>query len=130
MSDSEKSKDPQNLPRLVCAFAGLFALAVPAFALVAGARLQPALGEIVIRGVGNGDAASASVVILDSCRVASWALLAVGVAAALSLFSLMRKNSAAGTLHGAGRIALALALTGALSAFYLTALLFAVALSA
>lgn len=129
MSDSEKSKDPQNLPRLVCAFAGLFALAVPAFSLIAGTRLHSALSEIVFRSVGPGDTASASVVILDSCRFASWALLAVGVIAAISLFALMRKNSSAGTLNGAGRITLALTLTGALSAFYLAALLFAVALS-
>lgn len=56
-------------------------------------------------------------------------MLGVGVLAAISLFLLMRKNSDAGTLHGAGRIVLALGAVGALSAFYLAALLFAAAIS-
>lgn len=129
MSDTEKSTDSEKLPRLVCAFAGLFALAVPAFSILAGTRLQAALGEIVLRNLGGNETAGLSAAILDSCRPASWVLLVVGVVAAISLFSLMRKNSTAGTLVGAGRIAIALTLTGALSVFYLTAMLFAVALS-
>lgn len=129
MSESEKPENPKNLPRLVCAFAGLFALAVPAFSVIVGARAQSALGEIVLNNLGPLETASLSVVILDACKVTSWALLIVGAIAALSLFALMRKNSSADTLIGAGRITLALGATGALSAFYLAALVFAAALS-
>ena len=130
MSESEKQKEPENLPRVVCAFAGFFAFAVPAFSVLAGARAQSALGEIVTSGFrADVSSSSLSVVVLDSCRPASWALLAVGFVAALSLFALMRGNSRAGTLLGAGRIVVALGLTGALSAFYLAAQIFAVALS-
>lgn len=129
MSESEKPENPKNLPRLVCAFAGLFALAVPAFSVIVGARVQSALGEIVLNNLGPLETASLSVVILDACKITSWALLIVGAIAALSLFALMRKNSSADTLIGAGRITLALGATGALSAFYLAALVFAAALS-
>ena len=130
MSDSEKQKEPENLPRVVCAFAGFFAFAVPAFSVLAGARAQSALGEVVMNALRPDATASPfSCAVLDACRPASWALLAVGFVAALSLFALMRGNSRAGTLHGAGRIVVALGLTGALSAFYLAAQIFAVALS-
>lgn len=130
MSNSEKPVEPENLPRLVCAFAGLFALAIPAFSVVAGARTQAVLGEIVMSRLRAGEANSVAVAILDACKPASWTLLSVGVVAAASLFLLIPKNSAAGTLNGAGRITLALGLTGALSVFYLAALIFAVVLPA
>lgn len=129
MSNPEKPVEPKNLPRLVCAFAGLFALAMPAFAVMVGAGTQAALGEIAMRQRYADAVNSVSVSILDACQIASWGLLAVGVIAAVSLFLLMRKNSAAGTLHGAGRITLALAGTGALSVFYLAALIYAAAFS-
>lgn len=130
MSDSEKQKEPENLPRLVCAFAGFFALAVPAFSVLAGARAQSALVDIAMRDVYARDELPAlSQGILDACRPASWALLAIGIVAALSLFALMRKNSRAGTLVGGGRIVVALGLTAMLSAFYLAAQIFAVALT-
>lgn len=128
MSEPEKPVKSENLSRVVCAFAGLFALAIPAFSVIAGARTQSALGEIVIRNT-RGEADAVSVFILDACQIASWCVLGVGVLAAISLFLLMRKNSDAGTLNGAGRIVLALGAAGALSAFYLAALLFAVAIS-
>ncbi len=130
MSDSEKQKEPENLPRLVCAFAGFFALAVPAFSVLAGARAQSALVDVAMRDVYARDELPAlSQGILDACAPASWALLAIGIVAALSLFALMRKNSRAGTLVGAGRIVVALGLTAMLSAFYLAAQIFAVALT-
>ncbi len=130
MSDSEKQKEPENLPRLVCAFAGFFALAVPAFSVLAGARAQSALVDVAMRNVYARDELPAlSQWILDACAPASWALLAIGIVAALSLFALMRKNSRAGTLVGAGRIVVALGLTAMLSAFYLAAQIFAVALT-
>ncbi|MBP3302207.1 MAG: hypothetical protein J6L64_03620 [Opitutales bacterium] len=129
MSNSEKPVEPKALPRLVCAFAGLFALAIPAFSVTVGAGTQAALGEITMRQSYADTVNPVSVAILDACQIASWGLLAVGVIAALSLFSLMRKNSSAGTLRGAGRITLALAGTGALSAFYLAALIYAAAFS-
>ncbi len=131
MSDPEKQKEPENLPRLVCAFAGFFALAVPAFSVLAGARAQSALGEVVMNGAyAYGEVPALTQVILDACRPASWALLAIGIIAALSIFALMRRNSRAGTLIGSGRIVVALGLTGTLSAFYLAAQIFAVALTA
>jgi hypothetical protein len=129
MSNSEKPVEPKNLPRLVCAFAGLFALAMPAFAVMVGAGTQTALGEIAMRQSYADAVNSVSVAILDACQIASWCLLAVGVIAAISLFLLIPKNNRAGTLHGTGRITLALAGTGALSVFYLAALIYAVAFS-
>lgn len=129
MSNSEKPVEPKNLPRLVCAFAGLFALAMPAFAVMVGAGTQAALGELVVRNVYADAPDFASVTILDFCQAASWGLLAVGAIAAISLFLLIPKNNKAGTLHGTGRITLALAGTGALSVFYLAALIYAVAFS-
>lgn len=129
MSDLENTKEPKNLPRIVCAFAAFFALGVPGFSVIVGARLQSALSEIVARSVGPFETTSWPVAILDACRVSSWALLIIGLIAAGSLFALMRKNSDAGSLLGAGRITLVLGMTGALSAFYLAALLFAVAFS-
>lgn len=126
----EPKQKTDGTPRLVCAFSGFFALAVPAFSVIVGARLHPALTEVVARGVrADGDAAIAGT-ILDVCEPTSWILLTIGVIAAISLFALMRKNSTAGTLVGAGRISLLLTLTGALSAFYLAALLFAAAFAA
>ena len=128
MSDSEKPVEPKNLPRIVCAFAGLFALAIPAFSVIAGARTQAALGEVVIRNT-YANVNTMSVFILDTCKIASWCVLGIGIIAAISLLLLMRKNSEAGTLNGAGRIVLALSSVGALSVFYLASLLFAAAIS-
>ena len=128
MSDSEKPVEPKNLPRIVCAFAGLFALAIPAFSVIAGARTQAALGEIVIRNT-YANVNTMSVFILDTCKIASWCVLGIGFIAAISLLLLMRKNSEAGTLNGAGRIVLVLSSVGALSVFYLASLLFAAAIS-
>lgn len=135
MSEPEKEVakgKADRVPRLVCAFSALFAIAVPAFAVIVGVRLQPVLAEMIVRcgriGGGEGGAVTAAK-ILDACEPASWLLLVVGVAAAVVLFALMRKNSTAGTLDGAGTIAILLTLSGALSAFYLAAMLFAVALS-
>ena len=131
MDETEKQKNaPKTLPRTLCAFAGFFAFAVPAFAVAAGTRVHASLAEIAARNAaGVPESFSPAAAILDSCGVASWALFAVGAAAALWLFALMRKNAAPGTLTGAGRIVAALTLTGALSSFYLAALLFAIALS-
>ena len=128
MSDSEKPVEPKNLPRIVCAFAGLFALAIPAFSVIAGVRTQAALGEIVIRNT-YANVNTMSVFILDTCKIASWCVLGIGFIAAISLLLLMRKNSEAGTLNGAGRIVLVLSSVGALSVFYLASLLFAAAIS-
>ena len=108
MDETEKQKNaPKTLPRTLCAFAGFFAFAVPAFAVAAGTRVHASLAEIAARNAaGDPDSFSPA-----------------------ALFALMRKNAAPGTLTGAGRIVAALTLTGALSSFYLAALLFAVALS-
>lgn len=129
MSDSREPVEPKNLPRLICAFAGLFALAIPAFSVIVGSRTQSALGELVLQNISGQDANTVSVYILDTCGIASWSVLGIGLVAAISLFLLMRKNSVAGTLNGAGRIVLALGLASAVSVFYLAALLFAAALS-
>lgn len=134
MSDAQTQKEPENLPRVICAFSGLFALGVPAFSVIVGAKLQPALAQLaesrVFADSGSAPADAPAFWILNACGAISWALLAIGVLAAVSLFALMRKNSSAGTLRGAGRVALMLGLTSALSAFYLAALVFAAAFCA
>ena len=41
MDETEKQKNaPKTLPRTLCAFAGFFAFAVPAFAVAAGTRVD------------------------------------------------------------------------------------------
>ncbi|HIV04967.1 MAG TPA: hypothetical protein IAC75_07480, partial [Candidatus Spyradosoma merdigallinarum] len=50
MDETEKQKNaPKTLPRTLCAFAGFFAFAVPAFAVAAGTRVHASLAEIAAR---------------------------------------------------------------------------------
>lgn len=122
-----KPNSQDRLPRIVCAFAAFFTLAVPALSLAAGIAAHPLLIELATRAEQGGVHDFVAVAILDTQAPASWILAIAAVVLSVWTFLLARSNTQAGTLSGAGRIVLSLGLASMFSAFYLSALLLATA---
>lgn len=116
-----------RLPRIVCAFAAFFTLAIPALSIASGIAAHPLLVELATRAEQGGVHDSVAVTILDAQMLVAWILAIVAIALSLWTLFLARSNTQAGTLSGAGRIVLSLGLATMFSAFYLSALLLAAA---
>lgn len=122
-----KPNSQDRLPRIVCAFAAFFTLAIPALSLATGIAAHPFLVELATRAEQGGVREPVSVAILDAQAPASWILALLAIVLSIRTFWLVRSNTKAGTLSGAGRIVLSLGLASVFSAFYLSALLLAAA---
>ncbi|MCD8284006.1 MAG: hypothetical protein LUD39_04985 [Opitutae bacterium] len=135
MSQENTTQDPQQTPaasngkssRLLCAFAAFFTLAFPAFAIAIGAGTHIAWNELAVVAEMHGDEANQfAVKILDNNQILLWAIFVVAIILCVYVFSLARKNNAAETFYGAGRIIFAMAVSAMLSVLYLGALTVAV----
>ena len=122
MNTTETKKD-DRLPRIICAFAAFFTIAIPTFAICVGRGTHSAWVELAAFLETRGGANPFALALLNNNRAILWALFAIAAVLAFSLFALMRKNSKSSeTLTGAGRIVFALGLSAILSAFYLAML--------
>lgn len=120
------STPKDNLPRIVCAFAAFFTLAVPALALAVGRASHSLIVELVTQAEQGGIRDTVSVALLDAHAAVSWVLAVIAIALSVWTFTLARRNNTSGTLLGTGRIVFALGMSGMLSVFYLGGLLVAV----
>lgn len=123
MESTETNASKDRLPRNVCAFAAFFVLAVPAFALAVGGAAHGTLVELAARTEQGGIRDAFSNTLLDAHVFFAWGLFALALALSVWTFALVRRNDAAGTLFGGGKIVTALAASASVSAFYLGALL-------
>ncbi|MGN0834456.1 MAG: hypothetical protein ACI4QA_01325 [Candidatus Spyradosoma sp.] len=122
-SEAKAPEDKDRLPRKVCAFAAFFVFAVPAFALAVGRAAHGTLVELAARAEQGGVRDAFANALLDAHAFFAWGFFALALLLSVWTFALARRNAAAGTLLGGGRIVTAFAASASVSVFYLGVLL-------